>query len=1114
MDCAGCGFVNPDNARFCAGCGSKIAPRCPGCGGETLDGARFCHLCGAALGGAALGGPPAADLVSSPPAPEPAAAPAPVADPPPAASAAELRHVTVLFVDIVDSTGLSQRLDLEVYRGLLAAFRMFVDRLAPEYDGHVAQFMGDGAIIFFGYPVAREDAVACSIHCALELARGAADLGGALGAGLPPVGLRCTINTGSVVVDESMRADGSFSKDVFGDVPNIAERLKAAAAPGDVVVSNATRRLAARGFRFADLGDYALKGVEGAVRAFRVEGAARGDHAGGPRDAAIVGRGAELALLDQRWASAVEGDGQAVMLSGEAGIGKSSLVRVLRERLAAQDRREIVLGGSTIRQNSAYHVLREGFERLTAVQEADDAPARRARIAAFLEAESLDPAAFAPALERLLDCAEAAGESGEAARRALNQTLIGLLAALGAERPLLILAEDLHWVDPSSLDFLTELATATDGRNWLLLATFRPDFTPPWPSRPNMTALTIGRLSRRDTVRLIEATAGKPAPTEVVEQIVERTDGVPLFVEELTKTVLESGLMRDAGDRFTLDGPLPPLSIPASLQDSLTARLDRLAAVKDVAQIAAAIGRRFPLELLRRVSGRVDAALDAALEKLTDAELIFRLRSHPDAEFEFKHALVQDAAYQSLLRSARQDWHARIASTIERDFPQIAQDEPEILAHHWTEARDFARGEARWTEAGRIALARSANLEAIDHFRRALACLAEQPQNAARDRRELDLLIALAVPLASSRGYADPQVRETYARAEALSAALGEDARLFPIVYGMFRSWMIGGDQHSAVEAARRLEAIAETTGDPAHRAASQRALGSALIYRGDLDAAMPHLMAVENAELTDEVRRAALAYDVVDLKVTGPAYMAWARWARGEADRARADAARAVERADATGHLFSRALARAFASWTHDFCGDFEACRKSAEAVLKLSRENGFAFWVGWAEVLAAAAEGGPEAPARIDEGIEDWLATGSAVGLSYFLWLKARALIALGAEPGAEAALDAAQADIDRSGEGWWRPEVLRLRAGLRGDSGEAVALLDKALAAARAMGAVALELRAATDRFELCGAAGATDLPALLAKVEAGGVTADTDRARRILENRSRRLAEAGG
>jgi class 3 adenylate cyclase len=1104
IDCAACGFANPENARFCAGCGVKLAARCAACGGETLEGAAFCHHCGATIGAGVA--PRAAEVapVSAPEVPPPP----PQREPPPA-SAAELRHVTVVFVDIVDSTGLSQRMDLEAYRGLLAAFRIFVDRLAPEYDGHVAQFMGDGAMIFFGYPLAREDAVACSIHCGLDLVRGAADLGGALAKDLPPVGLRVTINTGSVVVDESARADGSFSKDVFGDVPNIAERLKIAAAPGDVVVSAATRRLVARAFRFADLGERSLKGVEGPVRAFRVEGAASSRDAWETRDAAIVGRGAELALLDQRWTSAVEGDGQVVLLSGEAGIGKSSLVRFLRDRIATQARREIVFAGATIRQNSAYHTLREAFERLAGVEEADDAAARRGRIADFLAAESLDPAAFSPALERLLDCAESNGESGEAARRALSQTLIALLAALGAERPLLILAEDLHWVDPSSIDFLTELATATDGRNWLLVATFRPDFAPPWPTRPNMTALTIGRLSRRDTLRLIEATAGKPVPAEVVEQIVERTDGVPLFVEELTKTVLESGLMRDAGDRFALDGPLPPLSIPESLQDSLMARLDRLAAVKDVAQIAAAIGRRFPLELLRRVSGRVDAVLDEALAKLTDAELIFRLRTHPDAEFEFKHALVQDAAYQSLLRSARQDWHARIGSTIERDFPQIAAEEPEILAHHWTEARDFARGEARWTEAGRIALERSANLEAIDHFRRALACLAEQPQDAERDRRELDLLISLAVPLASSRGYADAQVRETYARAEALSAALGEDARLFPIVYGMFRSWMIGGDQHSAVDAARRLEAIAGATGDPGHRAAADRALGSALFYRGELAAAMPHLEAVENADLTDAVRRAALAYDVVDLKVTGPAYMAWALWAVGRADAARADAARAIERADATGHLFSRALARAFASWTHDFCGDAERSRATAEDVLKLSRDNGFVFWVGWAEVMAAAAAGGADAPECIDRGIEDGLSTGSAVGLSYFLWLKARALLDAAAPEGAAAALDAAEADIARSGEGWWRPEVLRLRARIETDPTRAAALLDDALGAARAMEAAAFALRAATDRMALTGDAG-LDLPALLARVEAGGVTADTAEARFLIDNGARRLA----
>lgn len=1117
MICTSCQFANPDAARFCGGCGRALPERCAACGTTAISGASFCHQCGKPLGNREairlVVTPSSAGKQVSPPIDSSVKASAHPEDAHP--SLAELRHITVMFVDIVESTALSQRLDLESYREVLASFQRYVEKLAPEFHGHVAQFMGDGAMIYFGYPVAREDAVDCAIHCGTEMSKTASDLGGQLTVPGITIGLRMTISSGSVVADESVRADGTFSKNIFGDVPNIAERLKPLAQSGDVVVSAATRRLASRFFRFTDLGEHQVKGVEAPVHAFRVEGLSPGNLANPMVDTSIIGRGAEIGLLNQRWASAVEGDSQMALLSGEAGIGKSALVQMLRSKVASEGGREIVLAGTAIRSNSAYRVLRSGMENLLGIGDADTDAIRRDAIARFLRSEGLDHGAFAPALETLLDChtEEELQGTADSAPREVNSALCRMLLRLSRNVPLLIVVEDLHWIDPSSREFLTDFAFLKDPGKWLLVATFRPDFSPTWLARPNVTSLTIGRLSQRDTTRLIELVAGRAMPGEVVEQIIERTDGVPLFVEELTKNVLESGLLTDDGQRYTLKGALPALAIPESLQDSLMARLDRLSTVKDVAQVAAAIGRRFPLDLLRQVaevlSGREASTLDDALEKLVDAELIFRLRSYPNTEFEFKHALVQDAAYQSLLRSARQKWHRRIAEAIEAGFAQIVNDEPEILAHHWTEAQDFSQAEKFWTQAGQVALARSANLEAIGHFRRALECLGELQRDRERDQREFNLLISIAVPLASSRGYADNQVREVYSRAEALGVELGADTSVFPIVYGVFRSRMIGGDQTSALDYAKRVQSIAQRSGNRGHIGAAMRSMGSALFYSGAPEEALPHLLALEDLDLSEDERRDVLSYDVVDLNVAGAAYRAWVHWNIGDADMARADASEAIRRADESGHLFSRALSRAFGSWTHEFCGDFEEAGALSEEVLDISRENGLDFWIGWAEVMVAAARNSGTAPAEIERGIETWLSTGSRLGLSYFLWLRARALIGLGEVTKAEAALDAALEDMDRSGEAWWRPEVFRLRAQLTDDSRRAADLIEEALELARGMSSNALALRAATDLAALPGHAPGPELEALLVRVEAGGATADTRRARSLIAEREGRL-----
>lgn len=1119
MKCGACAYVNPADARFCAGCGAKLAPRCPSCAAEVLAEAAFCHHCGAGLRGPnAAAGTVAQGAAAGPAAPAPAGlapaetapaeiAPAEIAptEPAPAdplrAPGGELRQVTVLFADLVDSTGLTQRLDIEDYRRVLAAFKRVVIDAAEEFGGRMGGFAGDGGAVFFGYPVAFEDAAVRAIHCARAILKGVAALEIELAQLRVAVQARLSVHTGAVVVDAAEREGG----DLFGEAPNVAERLKQAAQPGDIVVSDTSRRLAERQFVFADIGEQTLRGVERPVRACLVVGLARDADPMSGHAAEILGRGGELAVLRQRWESAAEGEGQLVLLSGEAGIGKSALVRVFRDALGDAPHRVLALSGSTIRQRSAFHVLRTGFERFIGAEEGAAAQARGARARAFLAEEGLAAARFLPALAHLLAFDAGAPLQGTAqqVRRAVAAALVALLDALEARAPLLIVVEDLHWVDPSTIEFLSDVADMEGARRRMIVATYRPDYAPTWRARPNTTALMLSRLSRRDTMKVIETVAGKPMPQEVAEQIAERTDGVPLFIEELTKMVVESGLLRDAGARYALDRPLPPLSIPVSLQDSLMARLDRLAAVKDVAQIAAAIGRRFPQALLRKVSGLVRETLDAALSQLTDAELIFQLRAAPEAEFEFKHALVQDAAYHSLLRSARREWHARIAATIARDFPAIAAEEPEVLAHHWTEARRFEEAEVCWTKAAGRALARSANLEAIGHFEAALACIGQQPHSDARDRRELDLRIGVAVPLATARGYAHESVRAAYARAQVLCEATGETERLFRVIYGLCRHDMMAADHQRALTTAHRLREIAEQDGDPAHRAAADRAMGATLFYLGETCAALEKLDHLSRIDLSAAARREALSYDVVDFMVAAAGYASWLRWLTGRADDARAESARAIALGGETGHPFSLALAHAFASWTAEFCGDRDACGAHAQTLARISRDNSFGFWTGWAQIMEAVAADGPDASARIAEGVSRWRDAGSRLAMSYFLWLKARALLKDGDAARALSALEQAERLDAASGERWWRPEVLRLRAQIERDAPDrARALLGSALAEAQALASPMLALRATCDLAGLGDPTAAGALAPLMARIADGGETADTARARTLL------------
>ncbi|MEX2519935.1 MAG: adenylate/guanylate cyclase domain-containing protein [Paracoccaceae bacterium] len=1063
--CAACGADPAPGARFCHQCGVALAVSCGGCGAELPQGAKFCPMCGVAAGlPSAL--PPRAE-----------------ADALNLSGDAERRQMTILFSDLVGSTPISEALDPEELRDLLSAYRRICADAVERMGGVVTKLIGDGLDAHFGYPVDYEDSAQRAVRAALEIAAAVPGLKARFSGFEVPLAARIGVHTGLVVVGDVGSGALREVQGVIGDTPNVAARLQALAEPGQVVIGQATFRLVSNDFLFRSLGDRALKGVAAPVGCYVVlaEATERAPAVKGVQTA-LIGREGELAILKQNWRRASGGDGQTVLLTGEAGIGKSRITETLLEDLRENpDFAELRLFASSIHAATAFRPFIKEFARRAGFTDGEDAAARTGKLEALADSLKLDKDIYMPPLAATLSV-DLGGRYPHVAdpsmvKNRFQAACAALIDQAAGEKTLLLLIEDLHWADPSTLEFINQWITETARRRCLLILTFRPSFDGGWRDESHLSTLNLNRLSRIESRELIARVAIKPLPEEVAATIVQRTDGVPLFIEELTKMVLESELIEETETEYRLSGPLPLLAIPDSLQNSLMARLDRLASVKEVAQIAAAIGRRFRQGLLASVTRAPAAELQAALDRLIDAELMQRYGFPPDVEYEFRHALVQDAAYSSMLKSTRHRVHARIAAVLAEDSRTRAL-EPEIIARHYLAGGVPVKAAPFSFAAGQRALDASAHREATQHFTEALEHLDEMPDSPARQRLELDIRMANGVPLQTLRGYAHSSVRKNYDRVEVLATGLGATAELMPFYYGMSRYHMLSGDYEKALIGGEKLLKAAETAEDAIFLSAGRRILGSILFYTGRLDEARDYLQGVLGSGLVEQDYSTARQVDVVDFRVAANAYMAWVEFAHGRPNEARAYANRSVELAEGLIHRFSHAFATCFASWTFEFCGDRDRARALAAKGLEISREHGFEFWIGWAEVMLAstgaphAAGLSPAAYAR--EGLADWAEVGSRLGLTYLLSLTVELLAKEGDKPGAEEVLDHAEAFIAESGERFWAPEIIRLKGVLRRKSrpAEAEALFRRAMAEADAMGARLLGLRAVLSLAEVPG------------------------------------------
>jgi len=999
---------------------------------------------------------------------------------------AERRQLTVMFCDLVGSTALSTRLDPEEMQELLRAYHSRVEEVVRECRGYIAKYMGDGVLVYFGYPQAHENDAERAVRAGLSLIKSIGQLDTA---GPEPLNVRVGIATGLVVVGELIGSGEALERGIVGETPNLAARLQALAEPGTVIMAERTRRLVGNLFELSELTPSALKGFSEPVRAWRVLGEGRAEtrfealH--GTLLTPLVGRGEELELVLSRWRHAKEGGGQIVLICGEPGIGKSRLVLGLGERLRDEPKATVGYTCSPHHVHSALFPFIAQLERSVGFSPADAAEARLGKLESRLRETVADPGdvvvLFADLLGIPIGTRSAIAVMSPLQKKwLLFQTFLAQLETLASHGPVLMVLEDAHWLDPTSRELFDQIVERLQRLPVLLIVTFRPDLSPPWMGFPHVTLLTLNRLTQSQARLLVEQlTGGKALPPEVIEQILTRTEGVPLFTEELTKTVLESRLLDDAGDRYILAGPLPPLAIPATLHDSLMARLDRLAPVKEVAQISACLGREFDHELLSAVVPLPEAELEAALDQLVAAELVFRRGVPPATTYVFKHALVRDAAYESLLRKRRQVLHARIANTIETRFPQVIDAQPEVVARHFSEAGLWEKAIGYWLQAGRMATARSANLEAIAHLRAGLASLHHLPSGASRSRWELSLQLALGGPLLVTKGFASSEVETAYLRAQDLSRELGRDTDLFTALRGLGYVHHVRGDIRQSMREFPEALDLARRIGEPTLLVQAYHFAGVSTFHLGAFQTAHDWLQ--RSLQAGDLRARYHSELYGINMGVFCHAYIGHCDWHLGYSDRALKAAEEALSLAREVSHPFSVALALAYLAMLRQFRREPEEALKKAEEAHGLCQEYRFDYYAAWSALVRAWAIA---EQCRIGDGVSAYDAalgqfarTGAGLRMPHYLGQLAGMHRKAGkGAAGLKLVAEAAQI-AERNQENWCNATLelergeLLLLDGSEETRGEAEVAFKHAVEIATDQGAKTLELRASVARARLC-------------------------------------------
>jgi class 3 adenylate cyclase/predicted ATPase len=1028
--CQACGAESGSRAKFCAQCGARLDLRCASCGSVLAPAARFCVECGTpAAAAAAAGGPGGAR-----PQVGDAAATGPLV---------ERRHITFMFCDLVGSTQLAHELDPEDLRDILAEYHAICSHVVARYEGTIAQYHGDGVLVYFGYPMAHEDDARRGVQAGLEILRLVRGLDRKLRIDRPiSVALRIGLHTGLAVVSD-VGAATRTERLAQGEAPNVAARIQTLAQPDTLVISAVTHHLVAGFFNTVSLGAQPLKGVPEPMELFRVLGHSGAHHRleAAPEDrlTPYVGREPLLARLHRSWAAVCAGTGRAVLVSGEPGFGKSRLVRVFRQQIAAGIGDEQICYCSPYYTSTAMYPIADMLGRRFGLDREEDARVQVERLAGQLTALGREPAETVPLLAPLFGLPPEAGYSPLGLHPLTQkQKTLDLLQALmlagTPAGPTLLLVEDLHWLDPTTLELLGALLERLESHGIFALFTARPEFRSPW-GRERLETLSLEELSDAETVTMVRCiTSGKPWPAAALSLLVSKTDGNPLFVEEMTRMLLDSGLLVEKADAFELARALPEVGVPATLKDLLTARLDRMGPeARKVVQVGATIGRDFSYELLREVLPGEEAALGRGLDQLLASGLVY---ASGDG-FSIKHALIQDAAYEALLRRTRQQYHEAIALALERGISADAAAHPERLAQHWMRAGTPQKAIPYWLRAGQQAVAASANHEAVSHLRHGLNLIGTLPESPERHRLELDFLSTLGTALTVLNGWAAPEVEEAYARAQILSGKVGDSPQLFWVLWGLWAFYLVKGDQHQGYAFAQRMMALAQSQRQEALVLEADFALGLSLYYRGDLPGAQVHLDRAVAAYVV-ETHHPNAYLSCQDVGVTSRSVAAMVLHLRGHSERALEHSRDAIALGAQLRHPFSQAYALGCASWLHAYRREPDQVGARANECVAVSQASALGWWLVWGMILAGRAlvdEGrAEEGIAQMEQAIGTYRAIGTGMVVPFFLTLLAEAHAGHGDCASALERLQDARSSALQGGETFALPEIDRLEAEVR--------------------------------------------------------------------------------
>ena len=1059
IQCLQCDMVNPAGMRFCGQCGGALGLGCSACGTTNPPMFRFCGQCGSSLAAASPLPPPASKPQAS-------------------GAEAERRQITVIFCDLVDSTRLSDQLDPEELRALLLTYQTTAGAVVERHQGTIAQYLGDGLLIYFGYPAAQDDDAQRAVKTSLEILEALRSLNDQVRSKQITIQARIGIHTGLGVVGDVGAGKSKRERLVIGKTPNVAARLQGLADPNTILISSSTWKLVAEYFKCEHLGKVNLKGIGDRVEAHKVLGPS-GVH--GRFEASIrrglvpmFGREAEMEALTNLFALALSGKGQTVLLRAEAGIGKSRFVHEFQNQ--CRGRALLLSAGCTATgQNTALLPVVDAFRQFLSIDPGDSDDNTRNKVELFLAQAGESQSQNSSLLCALLSVPSKLPPLNLPAPKLRELTihlLVRLLTQGTDRRPVVVLLEDLHWVDPSTMEFVTSLIEEASQSRLLLLLTTRPEFVSPWNFRPYITKLELLRLAPKDIERLILAVSAKPIPEAVIRQLIDKSDGVPLFVEELTRATLESGVLRESPTHWELVRPLEISSIPSTLRDLLMARLDSLGPAKDVAQIASAIGRFFPYSLIAAICRKLHQ-LRHQLDQLQNADIIQIEDENAIAEvYRFKHALIQDTAYESMLLSRRREIHHALAHTIEADFPDLAHSRPELMALHFFEAGLVEASVAYRLKAGLRLIKAGAYSEAIAELSHGIQGLQGLPPSASNYSKEAELRAALGGCLVATRGYCAPEVEENVRRSRELCGLLhNPTSQLIPTVYGLWVVNLASSRVGPTVEYARQLKENSTPDEDPLLRVTIHFANGTTLLYLGRFaEARREFQKSIGLYEPSMHSRLVSTYGD--DHGLFSSIYLQWLEVLTGNVDRALEICKFTLESAEQLDNPLSLALALTFAMIIHHELRQPTKAAEFAARNVQLCGEQGFAFWgslarisQGWCEVIS---EGKEASLATITSGLAFFDLIQQKLPLAYWKSYLVEACLEVGKlEEGlkvVDEALTLSSQNVDRM----YHPELLRLKGDLlrlREPRGKAsLELYRESVASARSTGALLLELRSA--------------------------------------------------